>query len=128
MTILSRTYSEKISNFCQRGSKNIIYCLVFLLGLLYYSTEQINLAKSEFERVVALDENYSNARYFLGLIYDQQESKDKAIEQFEKIEELNPENILIKRILTNLREGLPALEGVQTPQPPIEESPLDKKP
>ncbi len=95
--------------------------LAFQLGLLYYNDNQLNLAKAEFGRAVSIDENYSNARYFLGLIYDRQGNRDKAIEQFERIEKLNPDNLEVKTILANLRKALPALEGIQPPQLPIEE-------
>jgi len=73
-----------------------------------------------------LDKNYSNARYFLGLIYDKEENKEKAIEQFTKIAELNPDNEEVKKILTNLREGKSALEGIAVNQAPIEEKPGEK--
>lgn len=89
--------------------------LAFQLGILYYRNDQINLAQNEFERAVALDENYSNARYFLGLIYDQKNQKQKAIEQFEKIEQFNPDNQEVKKILVNLREGRAALDGIAPP-------------
>jgi len=97
--------------------------LAFQLGLLYYNDNQFDLAKAEFERAVGINENYSNARYFLGLIYDKEGKKDLAIEQFGKIEALNPENSEIKKILANLKEGKPALEGISPTQPPIEEKP-----
>ena len=95
--------------------------LAFQLGLLYYNDNQMEKAKSEFLRAISIDENYSNARYFLGLIYDQEGKKDLAIEQFEKIEELNPENLEVKEILENLRAGKSALEGIGPLLPPIEE-------
>lgn len=102
--------------------------LAFQLGLLYYNSDRLDLARAELERAVAIDEDYSNARYFLGLIYDQQGAKDKAIDQFEKIARFNPENQEVKMILDNLRKGLPALEGIQPSQPPVEEEPLERKP
>jgi tetratricopeptide (TPR) repeat protein len=100
--------------------------LAFQLGILYYNKNQLEKAKAEFERAVGIDENYSNARYFLGLIYDKEGKKDLAIEQFEKIEKLNPENLEIKSILANLREGKPALEGINLTQPLIEEKPQER--
>jgi tetratricopeptide (TPR) repeat protein len=89
----------------------------FQLGLLYYNDNQTEKAKNEFLIAISLDENYSNARYFLGLIYDKEGKKDLAIEQFEKIEKLNPESQEVKKILANLKEGKSALEGM-TPLPP----------
>jgi tetratricopeptide (TPR) repeat protein len=99
--------------------------LAFQLGVLYYQTQQFDKAQVEFERAVLLNSNYSNARYYLGLIYDKKGQKKKAIEQFEKIEELNPENQEVKNILKNLRAGKEALEGIVTERKtvPIEEKP-----
>lgn len=93
----------------------------FQLGLLYYNKNEFDKAKTEFERAVSIDQNYSNARYFLGLIYDREGNKNLAIEQFEIIERFNPENAEVKKILSNLRAGKPALEGIIAGQPPIEE-------
>lgn len=101
--------------------------LALQLGILFQRNNQIEQAQSEFERAVALNENYSNARYFLGLIYDQKNQKEKAIEQFEKIKKFNPDNQEIKKILSNLKSGKSALEGIVPPaQPPAEraETPL----
>jgi len=95
--------------------------LAFQLGLIYYNDNQFNKAKAEFERAVVLDSKYANARYFLGLIYDKEGNKNQAISQFEVIEEFNPENQEIKKILSNLRGGKPALEGIVPAQPPVEE-------
>ena len=100
--------------------------LAFQLGLIYYNDNQFEKAKGELERAVLIDPNYSNARYFLGLIYDREGKKKEAISQFEKIEELNPDNEEVKKILANLREGKPALEGIVPGQPPIEEKPAEQ--
>jgi len=100
--------------------------LAFQLGLIYYNDNQFDKAGEEFQRAIGLDGNYSNARYFLGLIYDREGNKKEAISQFEKIEKLNPENSEVKNILANLRAGKPALEGIQPSQPPIEEAPPER--
>jgi len=100
--------------------------LAFQLGVIYYNDNQLGKAKEELERAIRLDENYSNARYFLGLIYDKEGKKREAIFQFEKIEKLNPDNEEIKKILFNLRTGKPALEGISPAQPPIEEKPPER--
>ena len=88
---------------------------------MYYNDNQLDKAQSELERAVSLDENYSNARYFLGLIYDKKSEKNLAIEQFEKIKALNPDNAEVPKILANLRAGKAALEGIVPSQPPTEE-------
>ena len=94
--------------------------VAFQLGLLYYQTNDLDRAQAEFVRAVSLNENYSNARYFLGLIYDRKGVKDRSIEEFVKIEALNPDNQEVKKILTNLRSGRGALDGIVPPAPPPE--------
>lgn len=113
--------------------------VAFQLGLLYYQKRQSDKAEAEFLRAVALSENYSNARYFLGLILDQKGKTQEAIQQFEKIESLNPDNQEVKQILSNLEDGKPALDGIAPPLPekrsetPVKEeggresSPVQKK-
>lgn len=91
--------------------------ILFQLGLLYYQKKDYDSAKIVFERSIILNENYSNARYFAGLIYDREGNKEKALEQFEKIKSLNPDNQEIKNILKNIRTGRPALEGIAPPAP-----------
>lgn len=91
--------------------------IAFQLGLLYYQTDDLANAEGEFLRAVSLNENYSNARYFLGLIYDRREERDKAIREFEKVRIFNPDNEEIKTILANLRAKKKALSGIAPPPP-----------
>lgn len=86
--------------------------LAFQLGRIYYQDNQLAQAKGEFERAIAIDPNYSDARYFLGLCYDNLGDKDAALEQFERIAELNPDNEEVRKIIENLKAGKPALKGI----------------
>ena len=100
---------------------------LFQLGFLYYKAGRFDDSKIVFERTVSLAPNYSNARYFLGLIYDREAvgaasaeataAKAKAIEEFRKISELNPDNGEVKQILVNLKAGKAALFGIAPPAP-----------
>ncbi|MBU4353682.1 tetratricopeptide repeat protein [Patescibacteria group bacterium] len=94
--------------------------VLFQLGLLYYQADNWDGGRVAFERAILLNENYANARYFLGLIYDKLGQKEKAIEQFENIEKTNPENTEVKTILRNLVVGKDALDGISPPQKPPE--------
>ena len=87
--------------------------ITFQLGVFYYKAEKYDLAQAEFEQTVKLAENYSNALYFLGLVYDKKNEKDKALEQFEKVAELNPDNEDVKKIVSNLKAGKKALDGME---------------
>ncbi len=97
--------------------------IFFQLGMLYWRKEKLDEAQREFEEVIKLNPDYSNARYMLGLVYDKKGDKEKAKEQFAKTAQLNPENEEVKKILENLKQGLPALEGIISSQPPILEMP-----
>jgi len=92
--------------------------LAFQLGVLYWRNDNVNRAQLEFERAVALNSNYSNARYFLGLCYDKKGETKKALEQFRKIAEFNPDNEEVKKIINNLETGKRALAGIVSPEPP----------
>ena len=69
-------------------------------------------AQNQFEKAVALNPNYSDALYSLGIIYDSSGQKDKAIDAFTKLQQLNPTNTDISKILDNLKAGKPALQVV----------------
>ena len=75
------------------------------------------------ERAVALNENYSNARYFLGLIYARGGNNEKALAEFRKILDLNPGNQEIAAIITNLEQGREPLAGISPPAPEPEKRP-----
>lgn len=95
--------------------------ILFQLGLLYYQQDRFNDAQAVLERAVLLNKNYSNARYFLGLTYGRRGEFPPAIEQFEKILELNPGNKEVEKILSNLRAGKAPLDGISPPGPAPEQ-------
>lgn len=64
--------------------------IMFNLGRLYFNDGQIDKAILEFETVVELNPNHSNAHYSLGLAYQTKGEKEKALKEFEKVLELNP--------------------------------------
>lgn len=99
----------------------------FRLGLLYYKTDKLDEARDEFKEAVAMNKDYSNARYFLGLVYDKQKESQLAIEQFEKIFEANPDNETIKTILNNLKNGKAALAGLDSGQAQQEVAPVTEE-
>ena len=104
--------------------------VLFQLGLLHYQAKRYNKAREAFEGAVSLSPDYSNALYFLGLIYDKQGDSSLALEQFEHIARLNPDNQEVKKIIFNLKTGRAALFGVtenieERRQAPIEEGRLE---
>ena len=115
---------EEIKPFAQQDPG-----LAFQLGSLYWRKEDIKNAKREFERAVQLSPDFANARYFLGLIYDKEGNKEKAIEEFEQIASYSRENERqVAEILENLRQGKPALgEEIEVPPEPEEIPALEEK-
>jgi len=107
--------------------------IAFQLGVLYYRAQKYDQAKGEFIRAIVLDDNFANARYFLGLLYDREGDKESAIDQFDRIAQLNPDNDEVRQILANLKAGLPALGSEELGPPkqpaeiPIEEQPQEQQ-
>lgn len=86
--------------------------IAFRQGLFYYKKENLAEAKKEFRAAVNMDDNYANARYFLGLVLDKENDKKGALEQFKAVSVLNPENNDLKKIVGNLENGRSALDGL----------------
>ncbi|MBI2452675.1 MAG: tetratricopeptide repeat protein, partial [Parcubacteria group bacterium] len=97
--------------------------LAFQLGMVYWQKEDVAKAQREFLSAKQLNPNYSNALYMLGLTYDKQGNKDAALREFRQVASLNPENEGVKSIIKNLEEGKPALEGIVSPEPPVQQTP-----
>ena len=92
--------------------------LAFQLGLIYFQNQDYNNAQLEFERAIGINPDYANALYFLGLTYDKQGTAPKAIIKFERLVELNSNNTELQTILTNLKAGRNALDGILEDVPP----------
>jgi len=91
-------------------------------GSVYLVDKNFTKAKEKLEKSIALKPDYSDAWYYLGLTYNSLGQKDKAIEAFTILQQLNPDNKDIAKILNNLKNGLSALN---TPAP-IQEAPPQK--
>ncbi len=82
--------------------------VAFQLGQLYlrraFSGDFVR-AKNAFEYAITLAPSYSNARWFLASIYEQEGNVKGAIEQIEKVLELNPDNQLVKTRLDRIVNG-----------------------
>lgn len=107
---------DKAINLLESIKENNPYDVdtIFRLGLIYYNNNQLSKSKKEFELLTSLNKNYSNAYYMLGLIYNKEGNKDKAIENFIKVARLNPDNQEIMKILENLKSGKPLLDNQET--------------
>lgn len=101
--------------------------IFFQLGILKYNQFDNQGAIAALEMALALNNDYANARYFLGLAYDRVGRKDDAVRQFEDVERLNPDNEEVKKILENLRAGRrPFADIVPTPPTIPDELPIEE--
>lgn len=101
---------------------------VYLADAINSSADQKNqlLAKAQgqLEKAISLNPNYSDALYSLGIVYDSLGQNSKAVDVFTKLQQLNPSNTDIPKILANLKSGLSALQTA----PPPTENPLSGTP
>ncbi len=79
--------------------------IVFQLGLLYYRNNQKDNALRAWQQAVFLFPNYSNARWYLSLIYEERGDLANALEQVQEIQKLNPDNDLVKQRMSQLASG-----------------------
>ena len=93
------------------------------LAQVYILKEDQEAAKEALLKAVELNPGYSNARYYLGLIYDKEGKKQEAIDQFTVVAQLNPENKEILTILENLKAGRPAAGEATMPAPDLNNPP-----
>ena len=77
----------------------------YQLGLLLLSNNQPAPAATSFERAVALDQDYSNARYFLAFAYDALNRTEDALEQLEIVRSLNLDNETVVELIAQLNRG-----------------------
>ncbi len=70
-----------------------------------YDNKDFTGAAAAFEQAVALTPDYANAKYFLGLSYNQLNRKPQAIALFQDLVKTNPDNKEVALILTNLQAG-----------------------
>jgi tetratricopeptide (TPR) repeat protein len=90
----------------QKGNVN------FIMSQQAQQDEKNNLlteAQNSLEKAVNLNSAYYEAMYSLGLVYDGQGQKNKAIEIFNALTKVNPSDEGIAQILKNLNSGFPAL-------------------
>ena len=84
----------------------------FRLGLLRFNNSEYEGAKDAFERAVILDNNYLNARYYLGLSYQKLQRNSDALIQFKILNKVLPDNQDVKKSI----ESLSSISSPVTPE------------
>ena len=79
--------------------------ILFQLGLLYYRNSQKDNALNAWQQAVVLFPNYSNARWYLSLVYEERGDLASALNQVQEISKLNPDNEQVQQRLVQLEAG-----------------------
>lgn len=87
------------------------------LGMAYYQLDQVQEAIQALEQALNLDNTLTEARYYLGLASLASGSRERALEQYQVLQTMNPEKARLLK--EQLGEEAPAGRIVaQGPQPP----------
>ena len=76
--------------------------IFFRLGMLRYSNNDYQGAISSFERAIILDPSYLNARYFLGQSYQKIGNNDKALVQYNILNQVLPDSQEVKDAISSI--------------------------
>jgi len=77
----------------------------FELALTLLRLDQLEPAISEFERIIEISPDYSNAMWFLASAYELSGEQDKAITLVEHVSRLNPDNKLVQNRYSRMKAG-----------------------
>jgi tetratricopeptide (TPR) repeat protein len=88
------------------------YLFNFSLAQLYFRKGGDNLEKAiiYLDRAISLNQNSAEAHFLKGAVLFQKGEKEKAILEFEKAQNIVPENEKIKEIVEKLKKGEPLNE------------------
>lgn len=78
--------------------------IFFRLGLLRFNNNDYTGAISAFEKAVILDNNYFNARYFLGQSYKKVGRSSDALVQFNILSQIFPDNQDVKKAINEINK------------------------
>jgi len=111
----------------QEANVNFVLALRMGQDQIEQKNQFLNQAKEKLEKAVDLNPNYSDVLYSLGLVYDSLGEKEKAIEKFTLVQQLNPQNNDIAKILESLKAGRSAIQTATPPSAtPLSENPPDE--
>ncbi|OGN03810.1 MAG: hypothetical protein A2831_01765 [Candidatus Yanofskybacteria bacterium RIFCSPHIGHO2_01_FULL_44_17] len=96
--------------------------IAFQIGLLYYRNNQKDNAFTAWQQAVILFPNYSNARWYLSLVYEERGDLANALKQVEEIEKFNPDNEIVKQRLAQLHSG----QRIIPPGKVLDQEPLNQ--
>lgn len=76
------------------------------LGLLYYRDNQKDKSFNQLQRAIAIFPNFSNARWYLALFFEERGQLNDALDQLYKIREFNPDSQILENKISELEKGI----------------------
>ena len=76
------------------------------LGLLYYRDNQKIKSLNELQRAIAIFPDFSNARWYLALLFEERGQLSDALRELYKIREFNPDNQTLENKISELEKGI----------------------
>ncbi len=86
----------------------------YQLGVLYSADQNRTAAIDAFNRAIALNPQYANARYLLALEYLAAGNKDGAINELKVVRDLNPDNAGVAELISQIESGEVTAETVRS--------------
>jgi Flp pilus assembly protein TadD len=94
---------ERAESAGQLESSNPL--LRFQIGVLKFESGDRTGSKADFERAIALSDEYANAHFYLARVLFLQGDVDGALRELTRVKELDPSSPDIDRVLSTLRAG-----------------------
>lgn len=88
----------------------------FNLGSILYSAGANSDAAAAFEQAIMRANDYSNAYFYLGSTYHRLQRPEDAVLAFRRVLELNPSEVWITQVISNIQRGAEPFEGVSQVQ------------
>lgn len=108
---------SQLNSFLENGTADIN--IAFQLGRIYYNSGNTSEAKNIFLEIIRIQPNNANARYSLGLIYEEEENNENALKEFELVLSLGSGNQEVVEKIDKLKKLIE--KANKKPEPIIEE-------
>ena len=79
------------------------------MGAILYNAGSYDLASQALQHAVALQNNYANAMFLLGLSFDKMGRHADALGIIQAVAQLDPNNETVQGVVANLTAGKPAI-------------------
>lgn len=106
LSILANQPDKAIQNYSNSAFLNPNPQIYYQLGLLYWQNNDLTRAKENLLRSVELFPDYSDARYILALIYNQENNYTEALRHLEAIAKHNKDNQFVNNMIADIKKKL----------------------